>query len=89
MADITLSNGKELNVDLAKITVKQYRLLFDDNQTAEAGDETVARCLGLSDEELQGLSLSDYKLAMAGFFKRARDPLADPKGSASESISPS
>jgi hypothetical protein len=38
----------------------------------------MARVCGLTAEELRELSYLDYKKLTTAFFKKARDPLADP-----------
>ena len=72
-------NGqRKFEVDLSRISIKEYRLLFDTAHTPEQDDELYARCLGLTIDELQALPLPDYRRAIAEFFIKAREPLSDP-----------
>ena len=77
--DVTLSTGKVLPVDLSKITIKEYRALFDKDQRREDEDATLAKCFGITVDELLELSQPDYRRAAAAFFEAAREPLEDPK----------
>ena len=75
---ITLSDGRELAVDLTKISIAQYRHLFKNETTPEEEDALLAPCFGLTVEEFEALPYPDYKRATAAFFEQARNPLADP-----------
>lgn len=80
MADVTLSDGRGLTIDLTKITMAEFRSLLDPAQKNEEGDALVGKCVGLTAEELAALSHPDYRLVARDFFRKAREPLADPKG---------
>jgi hypothetical protein len=69
---------RTFKVDLTQISIKEYRLLFDPSHTPLEDDALYARCLGLSVDELQALSLPDYRRAIKAFFDAAKEPLADP-----------
>ena len=75
---ITLSDGRELTVDLTKITISQYRHLFKNETTPEEEDALLAPCFGITVEEFETLPYPDYKRITKAFFDQARDPLADP-----------
>lgn len=77
MADITLSDGKEINFDLDKITIKEYRGLFETSQDEE-DYSTIAKASGLKPEEIAGLSYNDWRRLTRAFFKKASEPLEDP-----------
>ncbi|MFA5376893.1 MAG: hypothetical protein WC455_14175 [Dehalococcoidia bacterium] len=83
---VTLSDGRELAVDLTKISIAQYRRLFKTETAPEEEDALLAPCFGLTAEEFGALPYPDYKRATAAFFEAARNPLADPN-SASASTS--
>jgi len=78
MADITLSNGREIEFDLSKITMGEYRAIFKSGQTTEYEDELISRAAGLTVEEYLGLSLPDCKRLQRRFFKKVTEPVADP-----------
>lgn len=75
---ITLSDGRELAVDLTKITITEYRRLFKNETTPEEEDAFLAPCFGLTLEQFQALSYPDYKRVTNAFFEAAKNPLADP-----------
>lgn len=73
--DVKLSNGQEITFDLSKMTYKQYKALFTSDADA---DETVSRVAGITMEELDNLPYLDQRRLVAAFFKKCREPLADP-----------
>lgn len=85
VADITLSDGRELTADLSQLTIGQYRQLLNPQQEQVEEDETIGRVFGLTAVEVVNLPYPDYRRLTSVFFKRAADPLADPKNSPSES----
>jgi hypothetical protein len=78
VADVTLHDGRDLSVDLHKITIREYRSLFDRAQPQENEDALIARCVGMTLDEYLSLSQPDYRRVGEAFLKRAREPLADP-----------
>lgn len=78
MADLVLSDGRQITFDLSRMTIKEYRGLFDSSEDENKSDETVARVAGLTAEELQSLPYPDYKRMANRFFAKCREPLADP-----------
>ena len=77
MTDVVLS-GREITFDLEKMTIKEFRELFDNNQPDSKGDEVMARVSGMTVEEIEALSFNEYKKFSKAFFKKAKEPLADP-----------
>jgi hypothetical protein len=86
MADLILSNGREITFDLSKMTLRQYRGLFDIKKKAVEEDPIISAVSGLTIEEYLDLPHPDWKRLLAALFKKAREPLADPN-SQSASIS--
>jgi hypothetical protein len=78
MSDVTLADGREIEFDLSKITIEEYRALFDPTQPNEEEYEILAKCARLKADEVRKLSLADWKRFGGAFFKKAREPLADP-----------
>ena len=75
MADITLSDGREITFDFTKLTLKEYRALFDKAQAVDDEDTIVARVCGIEIDEYQSLSYADWKRLLQAFFKRSREPV--------------
>ena len=74
---VTLPSGIEVNLDLNKITLAEYRSLFDDHSPDE-DDAIIAHASGMTVEELQVLGYTDYRALITHFWEKAKDPLADP-----------
>ena len=77
MADYTTSDGRELNFDLNRVTIKEYRELFK-SEDPNAEDQVYAKAAGVDVEELQTLGVEDYRRMVKAFFDKARQPLNDP-----------
>jgi hypothetical protein len=78
MADLTLSDGREINYDLSKVTAGEYRNLFKDKQPIAYEDELISRAIGYTVEEYLALPLPDFKRVQKRFFKKVTEPIADP-----------
>ncbi len=78
MADLTLSSGREIEFDLYQITRREYASLFDKKTTPEAEANVIAKVAGIATDELLDLPLPDWKRLVVAFYKKAREPLADP-----------
>ena len=78
MADFTLNNGKEINFDLTSLTLREYRALFDRKQPQSEEDAIISRVCGLTVDEYQDLPYAEFKRLLAAFFKKTREPIADP-----------
>ena len=86
MHKITLSDGREITIDLSVITVREYRDMVSPTQKQKDEDATIMKVTGLSEDELLNLTQPDWRYMMTKFFQFAREPLLDPN-SAGESIS--
>ena len=62
--------------DLTKITLRQYRSLFDKSQTQEQEDNILALVFGFesADAMLDGLSQPEYKRLLREMLEQIRDP---------------
>jgi hypothetical protein len=83
MSDVTLHTGQAITFDFYKITIKEWRSMFEKDEPDEKNSEKVARICGLTLKEFDGLAYPDHFLLMQKFWERARDPLTDPKNSPS------
>lgn len=75
---VTLSDGREIEFDLKKITLKEYKALFDPQQPDGDDYKIMAKITGMKPEEFEDINLYDTKLLWQGFFKVAKEPLANP-----------
>lgn len=67
-----------VDIDLSRITIREYRSLFDKDQKQEDEDAVLAKACGLTVDELLGLSQPEYRRLVQEFFAKAREPLSDP-----------
>jgi hypothetical protein len=77
MADVKLSDGREMDVDLMKMTFKEYQAILMPSQNDADGSEILGRCVGLTGEELDNLPLPDYKRVVQAVVFAARQPVPD------------
>lgn len=68
----------DIRVDMSRITIKEYRALFDKGQAQADEDGTIAKACGITVDELLELSQPDYRRLIARFRKAAMEPLDDP-----------
>lgn len=79
MPELTLHDGRTITLDMNRITIREYRALFDNKQDLDAENATLAKAFGIGADEFLDLSQPDFKRAAALFFETARAPLDDPK----------
>jgi len=78
MADITLADGRDITFDLGKLTIKEYRALFDPQQPDADEYTTLAKVTGLGAQEIGDLPLLEWKRLYRAFMTACAQPLADP-----------
>lgn len=70
MADLEL-NGKEISIDLEKLSIKEFRQLRDPNRPDEEGDAILGKVTGLTAEEVGDLSYPDFRRLVKKFYEKA------------------
>ena len=75
MQSITLTNGEGLTVDLSRVTVREFRAIFDKSQPQAEEDATIAKAAGLTVDALLELPVPDYQAIVRAVFADARNPL--------------
>ena len=78
MADIVLSNGREITFNLELLTLREFRLLFDKSQPQETEDVILSKVCGMTADEYRDLPYMEWRRLTFNLFKRLRDPLSDP-----------
>lgn len=63
--------------DFSRVTIKEYRSLFDKSQPQDEEDEIVARVAGITVDELQALPVPEYRRLMREFIKAATTPVEE------------
>ena len=83
---VTLSDGRVLEVDLHKITMREYRRFFTSDSSPYEDDEVFAKALGLTADELVDLPQPDYRAACFAVLEIARKPLAVPNSASASTL---
>jgi hypothetical protein len=86
MSQITLSDGRDVSIDLHRITMREYRAIFADGRPQADEDSAIAKACGLTPEQFIDLPQPDARRLILAFIKLAAEPLADPN---SQSVSTS
>ena len=73
--DVTLEDGREINIDLTKITVKAWREYVRADTTPEDDDAMLSKLTGLVPEEIENLSYLDWRKLDRAFAEKIRNPL--------------
>jgi len=81
-----ISDGREIDINIYKISLEEYRAVITPKQKPEEEDAIMARVFGMSIEDYLKLPVPDWRFLTFKFFELARRPLADPN-LASESTS--
>ena len=74
--NVTLSDGREVAIDLNLITLREFREMTATETEQERADELMAKVVGMTAEALTGLGYVDYQRVMRKVIEVARDPLA-------------
>jgi len=78
MKTVTLHDGRELTIDLYRVTMAEWRSLFDPKQAQAEEDAIVARILGIEADALRSLPFPDFRKAMKAVLDVGSGPLDDP-----------
>ena len=78
--DFVLSDGTEIHFDFSKITVAEWRSMFDREQPEEEEDKVIAKVAGLEPDKIPQLSFVEWRKLATAFFKASANPVdSDPK----------
>ncbi len=78
MASVKLSNGREVDINVAKMTVREFRDLYNPALPADRDDEIIAKVTGIPAEELKDLPVLDYRLVFLAIRDAVRNSQVDP-----------
>jgi hypothetical protein len=81
-----MTKTSEVEFDLSKVTLGEYRGLFEDKADLKYQDEILRKVTGLTQDEVLALPLLESKQLWRAFLKKAREPLEE-KNLVSASIS--
>mgnify|MGYP001566535965 CR=1 FL=1 len=77
MADVTLSDGREIVFDLYQITVLEWDQIRDPAQPRQDEFRLLGKTCGMTAAEVGALPFPDYTKLTRAFVERCRDPLGD------------
>jgi len=72
-----LSNGREIKVDLSKITIAQWRFMWDFRSDNDESDKILGGCVGMTVKEVQALLYEDFKRLTKAVIEASKNPLDD------------
>lgn len=77
MADVVLSDGREVTFDMYQITISEFRSLFNQGQDQDAENQLLAKVSGMAVDEFEVLPYPDWRLLTTAFFAKAKEPLKE------------
>ena len=76
MADKFPISGEPIpEIDLTKMSHREWRSLFDPRQSAKDGDEIIAAVTGMTVEQIGDLNFYDFKALFKAVTDKAAQPL--------------
>ena len=84
MSDLKLSDGREVKIDLLKISMKEYRdWFFNPEVEDDVADSYIAKVTGI--KKASDLPMPDYRIIVNKVFEVSRLPVTDPNSSSESS----
>jgi hypothetical protein len=71
---VKLKDGREVEADLSRMTIGEFRAMLNPEQADAEGDAIVARVFGLDPAEMTGLPYTDFRALSGELFERIRNP---------------
>lgn len=78
MSDLKLSDGREVTIDLHRVTIKEWRALLKPDQPEEDEYATLAKVVGWKAKDVENLPYPDFRLLGNKIAEMASRPLSDP-----------
>lgn len=75
---VSLGKDKEIVIDLGRVTLREFRSIFDNAQPQVDEDKIVAKACGLTLDEYLNLPQPVARRVIAEFMRAATQPLAVP-----------
>ena len=80
MSDLKLSDGREVDIDLYQVSMKEFRDWFFNPQVEdEVADSYMYKVTGINDAS--DLPQPDYKLLLNTVYVKSQEPVIDPNSS--------
>lgn len=78
MPDLVLKDGREIEIDLYQLSIKEWRALLRPEQPDEDEYASLAKITGLTVEEVEEIKQPDYRLLIQKVIEKAANPVSDP-----------
>ncbi len=78
MADFILSDEREIEIDLSKLTIKEWKSLHDPAQPVVEEFALIARVIGWKVEDVENILQPDYRRLIVALVARSINPVSDP-----------
>lgn len=78
MKEVTLSTKETLTIDTNRVSIKEFRSLFDAKQPDEDEYAIIGKIIGKTGEQVGEFGQRDYRLVLDAVIKAAGEPLTDP-----------
>jgi hypothetical protein len=78
MSEVTLKDGKVIQVDVSSMTVAEWRRFVSPNGTVADENAIITKCTGLTADEIEKMNYQDFRRLVKAIVVNAREPLNDP-----------
>jgi hypothetical protein len=78
MSDPKSLDVSDVNIDLSKLTIKEWRSLRDPAQPVAEEFALIARVIGWEIEDVENIKQPDYQLLITALVARSINPISDP-----------
>ena len=78
MSEVTLKDGKVIQVDVSSMTVAEWRGFVSPNGTVADENAIITKCTGITADEIEKLNYQDFRRLVKAIVVNAREPLNDP-----------
>lgn len=78
MSEVTLKDGKVIQVDISEITVSEWRRFAGPLGTVKDENAIITKCTGLTADEIEKMNYQEFRRIVKEIIKLAQSPLNDP-----------
>lgn len=78
MSEVTLKDGKVIQVDVSSMTVAEWRRFVSPSGTVADENAIITKCTGLTADEIEKMNYQDFRRLVKAIVVNAREPLNDP-----------
>jgi hypothetical protein len=78
MPDLVLKDGREIEIDLYRLSIGEWRALLKPEQSDEEEYKTLAKICGLEAKDIENLPYPEFRLLVQAITQKAANPVSDP-----------